>query len=72
MLACACSTMGSCITLPSYSVELYPAHIDLSGKVVLVTGGNVGLGYATAKVLAMMGAHTIITCRTREMGEEVS
>ena len=53
-------------------MELYPAHIDLSGKVVLVTGGNVGLGYATAKVLAMMGAHTIITCRTREMGEEVS
>ena len=48
----------------------YPT-VDLSGKVILVTGGNVGLGYATAKVLATMGAHTIIACRSGEKAEAV-
>lgn len=50
---------------------LYPT-VDLSGKVVVVTGGNVGLGYATAKALAIMGAHTIIACRSRQKAEAVS
>ena len=46
--------------------------VDLSGKVVLVTGGNTGLGYATAKSLAIRGAHTIITCRSEEKATVVS
>ena len=48
----------------------YPT-VDLSGKVILVTGGNIGLGYATAKALAVMGAHTIIACRSKEKAEAV-
>ena len=53
------------------SAPLYPT-VDLSGKVIMVTGGNTGIGYATAKALSIMGAHTIITCRTMEKATAVS
>jgi NAD(P)-dependent dehydrogenase (short-subunit alcohol dehydrogenase family) len=43
----------------------YPT-VDLSGKVAIVTGGNGGIGYETAKGIASMGAHTIIACRSEE------
>ena len=49
----------------------YP-EVDLSGKVVIVTGGNTGIGYETAKGLARLGAHTFIACRSKERAEEVS
>ena len=48
----------------------YPA-VDLSGKVAVVTGGNTGIGYETAKALAVMGAHTFIACRSREKAAAV-
>ena len=43
----------------------YPV-VDLSGKVAVVTGGNTGIGYETAKALAEMGAHTFIACKLQE------
>ena len=49
----------------------YPV-VDLGGKVALVTGANTGLGYETAKVLAGMGAHTFVTCRSQEKAAAVS
>ena len=49
----------------------YPT-VDLSGKVVVVTGANTGIGYETAKALAVMGAHTIFACRSQQRSEEVS
>ena len=49
----------------------YP-EVDLSGRVAVVTGGNNGIGYETAKALAAMGAHTIIACRSKEKAEEVA
>jgi len=36
---------------------------DLSGKTVIVTGGNSGLGYQAALQLAAKGADTILACR---------
>ena len=48
----------------------YP-DVDLSGKVALVTGGNTGIGYETAKALARLGAHTFIACRSKERAEQV-
>ncbi|XP_052091726.1 WW domain-containing oxidoreductase-like isoform X2 [Mytilus californianus] len=33
-------------------------------KVVIVTGGNTGIGYETAKWIAMLGAKVIIACRS--------
>ena len=45
---------------------------DMSGKVVVVTGGNSGIGYATAKALAVMGAHVILACRSELRAVAVS
>ena len=42
---------------------------DLRGKVVVVTGGNAGLGLATATALARRGATTVITARDRAKGD---
>lgn len=35
-------------------------------QVVIVTGGNTGIGYETAKWIAMLGATVIIACRSKE------
>ena len=49
----------------------YPT-IDLSSKVAVVTGGNTGIGYETAKALAEMGAHTFIASRSQVKASAVS
>jgi protochlorophyllide reductase len=42
---------------------------DQTGRTVLVTGANSGLGLRTAQVLATRGAHVIMACRSAERGE---
>ncbi|NDJ53468.1 MAG: SDR family oxidoreductase [Chloroflexi bacterium] len=42
---------------------------DLSGKTILITGANSGIGEATARGLAAMGAHILMVARNREKGE---
>jgi NAD(P)-dependent dehydrogenase (short-subunit alcohol dehydrogenase family) len=39
---------------------------DQSGKVVIVTGANSGIGYETAKALVQKGAKVIMACRNLE------
>jgi NAD(P)-dependent dehydrogenase (short-subunit alcohol dehydrogenase family) len=39
---------------------------NLTGKIALVTGGNSGIGYATAKELKEQGAEVIITGRRKD------
>jgi NAD(P)-dependent dehydrogenase (short-subunit alcohol dehydrogenase family) len=41
---------------------------DQSGRVVVVTGSNTGIGYHTAAVLAHRGAHVVLAVRNLEKG----
>lgn len=43
---------------------------DLSGKVIIVTGGNSGLGYESVKAFAEKGAEVILASRSATRGEE--
>ncbi|MEE4214388.1 MAG: oxidoreductase, partial [Bacteroidales bacterium] len=43
---------------------------DLSGKVIIVTGGNSGLGYESVKAFAEKGAEVILASRSAGRGEE--
>ena len=43
---------------------------DLTGKVIIVTGGNSGLGYESVKAFAENGADVIMGTRDIEKGNE--
>ena len=43
---------------------------DLSGRNVIVTGANSGLGFETAKALAGAGARVVMACRSAEKAQD--
>ncbi len=44
--------------------------VDLSGKVIAITGANSGIGFAAAQALAQRGATIYVLARNLERGEE--
>ncbi len=52
----------------STASEIAAGH-DLTGKVVVVTGGNSGIGYETVKALAGVGAHVVVGARDAHKAE---
>ncbi|OWF44719.1 dehydrogenase/reductase SDR family member on chromosome X-like [Mizuhopecten yessoensis] len=54
--------MGSTTSFPRVSIP--------KDNISLVTGGNAGIGYHTAKWLAMMGGTVIIACRSEEKANQ--
>jgi NAD(P)-dependent dehydrogenase (short-subunit alcohol dehydrogenase family) len=43
---------------------------DMSGKTVVITGGNSGIGYEAAIALAAMGGRVVITARNQQKGAD--
>ena len=42
---------------------------DQSGRTILVTGANTGLGFEASKVLAERGARVLLGCRSDEKAQ---
>lgn len=56
-------------SLPRWTADELP---DLSDRVIVVTGANGGLGFATTEALARHGAHVIMACRSAEKAAEAA
>lgn len=54
------------------TAEEVTSGLDLTGKTILVTGANSGLGYETLRVLALRGAHVLAAARNHEKAEKAA
>ncbi|KAG5179747.1 hypothetical protein JKP88DRAFT_269076 [Tribonema minus] len=62
--------LSGIMTYRTHIMGRAPEHVDMQGKVVVVTGANAGIGLETAKALMGMGAHVILACRSEERAKE--
>ena len=42
---------------------------NLTGKVIIVTGANSGIGYEAAKEFALKGAQAVLACRSTDKAQ---
>lgn len=69
---CLSSFLYPCFGNPCSELETaddFAARFNLSGKVAIVTGGDSGLGFATAEALARQGADVVIAGHNAEKSE---
>jgi NAD(P)-dependent dehydrogenase (short-subunit alcohol dehydrogenase family) len=57
------------VSLPP-SIADRPRGTRVAGKIAVVTGGNAGIGRATAELLAREGARVVVAARTATSGED--
>ena len=56
--------------LKELTMGIYRPQVSMKGKVVVVTGGNSGIGLESAIDLARKGAKVVLGCRNKERGEK--
>lgn len=61
LMLCVRLYMRSC-------VQMFESKVSMKGKVIIVTGGNAGIGFHTAKDLALRGGRVILACRSEKRG----
>jgi NAD(P)-dependent dehydrogenase (short-subunit alcohol dehydrogenase family) len=44
---------------------------DLTGKIIVITSGNSGLGYESVKAFALKGAEVVLASRSSEKGANI-
>lgn len=60
-MLCVRLYMKSCI-------KMCESKASMKGKVIIVTGGNAGIGFHTARDLVSRGGRVILACRNAELG----
>jgi NAD(P)-dependent dehydrogenase (short-subunit alcohol dehydrogenase family) len=53
-------------------IDLRHKQYDLNGKTIIITGGNIGLGYEVAKDLAKRNGNIILACRDTMKGQKAA
>lgn len=51
--------------------QYHQNHLQIHGKIVIITGGNGGIGKATALALAKRGGRIYLACRDLKKAEQV-
>eukprot|EP00928_Gymnodinium_smaydae_P003440 TRINITY_DN11239_c0_g1_i2.p1 TRINITY_DN11239_c0_g1~~TRINITY_DN11239_c0_g1_i2.p1 ORF type:complete len:449 (-),score=81.41 TRINITY_DN11239_c0_g1_i2:311-1582(-) len=68
----ACIAVVAAVLTYAMDMSLWkPEPNSMTGRVAVVTGANSGLGFAVSKLLAGLGAHVIVTCRSVAKCSEV-